>query len=77
MLRVRFGDDSLTRIGCEFIDLGLYFLGDCAKKVGMDTKNTSATARVERPHRSQVEMQFFSLDQLLPGPFGPASLRRR
>ncbi len=33
----------------------------------MDTKNTSATARVDRPHRSQVEMQFFSLDQLLPG----------
>ena len=32
----------------------------------MDTKNTSATARVNRPHRSQVEMQFFSLDQLLP-----------
>ncbi len=32
----------------------------------MDTKNTSATARVDRPHRSQVEMQFFSLDQLLP-----------
>jgi transposase len=34
--------------------------------MGMDTKNTSATARVDRPHRSQVEMQFFSLDQLLP-----------
>jgi transposase len=32
----------------------------------MDTKNTPATARVNRPHRSQVEMQFFSLDQLLP-----------
>ena len=32
----------------------------------MDTKNTFATARVDRPHRSQVEMQFFSLDQLLP-----------
>ena len=31
----------------------------------MDTKNTSATARVNRPHRSQVEMQFFSLDQML------------
>jgi len=34
--------------------------------MGMDTKNTSATARVDRPHRSQVEMQLFSLDQLLP-----------
>ena len=32
----------------------------------MNTKNTSATARVERPHRTQVEMQFFALDQLLP-----------
>jgi len=31
----------------------------------MNTKNTSATARVDRPHRCQVEMQFFSLDQLL------------
>ena len=34
--------------------------------MGMDTQNTSATARVNRPHRSQVEMQLFSLDQLLP-----------
>ncbi len=33
----------------------------------MNTKNTSATARVDRPHRRQVEMQFFSLDQLLSG----------
>lgn len=32
----------------------------------MNTKNTSATARVDRPHRSQVEMQFLSLDQMLP-----------
>src|SRR5436190_19118033 len=32
----------------------------------MSTTNTSATARVSRPHRSQVEMQLFSLDQLLP-----------
>lgn len=32
----------------------------------MNTTNTSATARVNRPHRSQVEMRFFSLDQLLP-----------
>jgi transposase len=32
----------------------------------MSTTNTSATARVDRPHRSQVEMQFFSLNQLLP-----------
>jgi len=32
----------------------------------MSTKNTSASARVNRPHRDQVEMQFFSLDQLLP-----------
>lgn len=31
----------------------------------MNTKNTSATARVDRPHRSQVEMQLFSLDELL------------
>ena len=31
----------------------------------MSTTNTSATARVNRPNRSQVEMQFFSLDQLL------------
>ncbi len=31
----------------------------------MNTKNNSATARVERPHRSQVEMRFFALDQLL------------
>lgn len=31
----------------------------------MNTKNTSATARVARPHRTQVEMQFFALDQLL------------
>jgi transposase len=46
--------------------LGLCFLGDGAKKVGMNTKNTSATARVERPHRSQVEMQLFALDQVLP-----------
>ena len=32
----------------------------------MNTKNTSQTARVDRPQRSQVEMQFLSLDQLLP-----------
>jgi transposase len=32
----------------------------------MNTTNTSATARVDRPFRSQVEMQFYSLDQLLP-----------
>lgn len=32
----------------------------------MNTKNTSATARVNRPYRCQVEMQFFALDQLLP-----------
>jgi transposase len=56
----------LSRIGCEFIDLGLCFFGDGAKKVGMNTKNTSATARVDRPHRSQVEMQLFALDQVLP-----------
>jgi transposase len=31
----------------------------------MDRKNTSATARVDRPFRFQVEMQLFSLDQLL------------
>jgi len=34
--------------------------------MGMNTKNTSATARVDRPYRDQVEMQFFSLDPLLP-----------
>lgn len=33
----------------------------------MDTINTSATARVDRPFRAQVEMQLFSLEQLLPG----------
>lgn len=32
----------------------------------MNTKNTSQTARVRRPERAQVEMQWFSLDQLLP-----------
>jgi len=31
----------------------------------MNTKNTSKTARVSRPHRSQVEMQLLSLDQML------------
>jgi transposase len=44
----------------------LWYWDGGAKKVVMDTKNTSATARVDRPHRSQVEMQFFALDQLLP-----------
>lgn len=29
-------------------------------------KNTSSTARVARPHRIQVEMQLFSLEQMLP-----------
>ena len=38
-------------------------MDDRAKKVVM--KNNSATARVESTHRSQVEMQFFALDQLL------------
>jgi transposase len=32
----------------------------------MKTENTSKTARVSRPHRTQVEMQLLSLDQLLP-----------
>jgi transposase len=32
----------------------------------MNTKNTSQTARVNRPHRTQIEMQLFSLDQMLP-----------
>lgn len=32
----------------------------------MNTKNNSQTARVRRPHRNQVEMQLFSLDQMLP-----------
>lgn len=32
----------------------------------MNTQNTSATARVARPFRDQVEMQFFALDDLLP-----------
>lgn len=31
----------------------------------MITHNSSATARVSRPHRTQVEMQLFSLDQML------------
>lgn len=31
----------------------------------MNTENNSKTARVSRPHRVQVEMQFLSLDQLL------------
>lgn len=32
----------------------------------MNIKNTSETARVSRPHRDQIEMQLFSLDQMLP-----------
>lgn len=32
----------------------------------MTTDNTFRTARVNRPHRTQVEMQLFSLDQMLP-----------
>jgi transposase len=32
----------------------------------MKTKNSFQTARVNRPHRTQVEMQLFSLDQMLP-----------
>ncbi len=32
----------------------------------MNTKNPSKTARVNRPHRKQIEMQLFSLDQMLP-----------
>lgn len=32
----------------------------------MNTKPSSETARVNRPHRTQVEMQLFSLDQMLP-----------
>ncbi len=32
----------------------------------MDTPTTSRTARVSRPHRTQIEMQLFSLDQMLP-----------
>ena len=32
----------------------------------MNTKNSSKTARVNRPQRQQIEMQFFSLDQMLP-----------
>jgi transposase len=34
--------------------------------MGMNTPTTSATARVDRPFRDQVEMQFFALDQMLP-----------
>jgi transposase len=34
--------------------------------MGMNTNNTSASARVSRPHRSQVEMRFYSLNQMLP-----------
>src|SRR5688572_15234775 len=33
----------------------------------MNTENDSRWARVNRPHRTQVEMQLFSLDQMLPG----------
>lgn len=33
----------------------------------MKSKNTSKTARVSRPHRTQIEMQLFSLEQMLPG----------
>jgi transposase len=32
----------------------------------MNIQNTPQTARVNRPHRTQVEMQLFSLDQMLP-----------
>lgn len=32
----------------------------------MNSKNSSKTARVSRPHRSQIEMQLLSLDQMLP-----------
>jgi len=32
----------------------------------MNTENNSKTARVNRPHRTQIEMQLFSLDQMLP-----------
>jgi len=32
----------------------------------MKTENTSRKARVNRPHRTQVEMQLLSLDQMLP-----------
>jgi transposase len=32
----------------------------------MSIPNTPQTARVNRPHRTQVEMQLFSLDQMLP-----------
>jgi transposase len=32
----------------------------------MNTEDVSRTARVNRPHRTQVEMQLFSLDQMLP-----------
>ena len=32
----------------------------------MNIKNTSETARVDRPHRDQVEMQCFALEQMLP-----------
>lgn len=32
----------------------------------MKYENTSKTARVNRPHRTQVEMQLLALDQLLP-----------
>lgn len=32
----------------------------------MNTTNTSQTARVSRPHRTQIEMQLLSLEQMLP-----------
>lgn len=38
----------------------------CLYNSRMNTKNTSQTARVSRPHRTQIEMQLLSLDQMLP-----------
>ena len=32
----------------------------------MNTRNTSKTARVSRPRRTQIEMQLLSLVQMLP-----------
>lgn len=38
----------------------------CQYNSRMNTKNSSKTARVSRPHRTQIAMQILSLDQMLP-----------
>jgi transposase len=55
------------RIGCEFIVNGLRVGRHCARKFRMSKQKSQIVrqARVSRPERTQVEMQFFALDQLL------------